>query len=114
MVGQTRATHLCAHEHSEGGNLSVAVEWLPVASGRVLHGQLLELPCDSAAIRRSRYVSVATCHPAETVTGNRLASRRRLRRMFWNVFLGRVRWVPLVLPDNPLAGGANCRPAVQR
>ena len=29
---------------------------------------------------------------------------RRLRRVVWDVFLGRVRWVPLVLPDNPLAG----------
>ena len=29
---------------------------------------------------------------------------RRLRRVVWDLFLGRVRWVPLVLPDNPLAG----------
>ena len=30
---------------------------------------------------------VATCRPAETVTGNRLASRRRLGRVIWKVFL---------------------------
>src|SRR5450830_82209 len=49
MVGQTRATHLCAHAHSEGGNLSVAVEWLS-DFGRVATIGLGPLPVIGASL----------------------------------------------------------------
>ena len=62
MVGQTRATHLCAHAHSEVGNLSVAVEWLS-DFGRVATIGLVPLPVIGAsltAVKIQRFGTVGT------------------------------------------------------
>src|ERR1035437_250078 len=53
MVGRARATHLCAHAHSEDGNLSIAVEWLS-DFGRVATIGPVPLPVIGASLTGSQ------------------------------------------------------------